>query len=313
MKRVVVLVDNESRTLPTIQNFGWEHENTLMPGLCRMGQLTKIFTYEVFGLMTIDKKLTNFIRSMNGLTIVVDGYRIKPQILQRIEELTVKLTDIPILYLVQNSTPMIQDMFQKLLKHPNVKYHSYNGTHSINYRKPDNRIDGITWFNQQIVSGVSKPKKQILNSQTISTVILVKKFQDATLSLDLWDHYGRLRIVYYALMKNGYKKTIDPNGWLCQTWIKYKTSIGHKKLWHYTLTRFWVNIIYELQTKNRYRTFDELYKDNSYIHAGSLFKQYYTPEVIFTQKARTEWIPPNKNKSNIDQIKKLNPMVQTPH
>ena len=123
--------------------------------------------------------------------------------------------------------------------------------------------------------------------------MMAQQFQSGTMPLHIWDHYGRLRIVDYSLMKYGYANTIDPNGWLCKHWKSYKTTIGHGDLWHYSLTRFWINIIYNLQTKNKYKTFDELYKNNPNIHTGSLFKKYYSDDVIFTPKARNEWVQPN--------------------
>src|SRR5438046_9672841 len=95
-------------------------------------------------------------------------------------------------------------------------------------------------------------------STNIPIQLLAKEFQDCTLKLDLWNHYGRLRIVYYSLINYGFKNSIDQNGWLCKNWIKYKTSIGHGNLWHYTLTRFWINILYNLLVKNKYKNFNEL-------------------------------------------------------
>lgn len=107
------------------------------------------------------------------------------------------------------------------------------------------------------------------------------------------DHYGRLKIVDYAIMTYGYKGAIDSNGWLCTNWKKYKKSIGHGNLWNYSLTRFWINILYNLQVKNNYKSFDELYTNNSIIHNGKLFQQYYSNDVLFSDNAKNNWVPPN--------------------
>ena len=120
------------------------------------------------------------------------------------------------------------------------------------------------------------------------------QFERCKMNLNLWDHYGRLRIVHYSLMKYGFANTIDPNGWLCKNWKKYKTSIGHGNLWHYTLTRFWATILYCLQSKNKYSTFSELYEKNPEVQNGSLFKEYYLDDIVFTTNARNNWVSPNK-------------------
>ncbi len=138
-----------------------------------------------------------------------------------------------------------------------------------------------------------------LSSRSISTKELVILFEKCKLPLELWDHYGRLRIVSYAITKYGFQKAFEQDSWLCMVWKKYKTSIGHGHLWHYTLTRFWGNIIYNLHKKGIYSSFDELYDKNPEIHFGKLFQKYYTNDVLFSKDARNHWVPPNlKNKIN---------------
>ena len=119
------------------------------------------------------------------------------------------------------------------------------------------------------------------------------QFEDNTLPITFWDHYGRLRIVFFSILHYGYKNTIDQNGWLCTNWKKYKHSIGHGNLWNYTLTRFWTNILYCIQRRHKFKTFKELYDRFPKIHYGSLFKDFYSNDIIFSDRARKTWIPPN--------------------
>ena len=93
----------------------------------------------------------------------------------------------------------------------------------------------------------------------------------------------------------GYKETIKYDSWLYSKWREYKTKIGHKYLWNYTLTRFWTNILNDIINKKKYNNFKELYYDNEFIHYGGLFKKFYSLDVLFSDEARYEWIPPNKN------------------
>ncbi len=80
---------------------------------------------------------------------------------------------------------------------------------------------------------------------------------------------------------------------LCTNWKKYKTSIGHGNLWHYTLTRFWANVLYNLQKNYHYKTFKELYDSHPNIQIGSMFNEYYSEDVLFTDYARHNWVSPN--------------------
>ena len=122
---------------------------------------------------------------------------------------------------------------------------------------------------------------------------MVTQFENSSLPLTIWDHYGRLRIVNHYLEKYGYQRTSDIDGPLCVAWKKYKTSVGHEKLWNYTLTRFWINVLYSLHKKEPYLTFAQIYERYTDIQFGSFFKKYYSDDVIFSQLAKNTWIEPN--------------------
>ena len=140
-----------------------------------------------------------------------------------------------------------------------------------------------------------------INSINCSDKSFVKAFNDTELPIRFWDHYGRLRIVFLSLKMFGYDETIKKESWLCTKWIKYKTRIGHEHLWNYTLTRFWLEILQELKIKHKYENFEDLYKNHKDIHFGSYFKKFYTNEILFSDQARSEWIPPAKTQNKITQ------------
>ena len=142
---------------------------------------------------------------------------------------------------------------------------------------------------------LNKPKVQprSYTSRTIPMKLMAKKFDDCKLELELWDHFGQLKLVDYAIGTYGYVNTMDPNGWLCITWKRYIKSIGHGHLWNYTLIRFWTKILYTLQVENQYETFAELYNNNPQIHNRRFFQHYYSNDVIFSPRARTHWVLPN--------------------
>jgi len=140
------------------------------------------------------------------------------------------------------------------------------------------------------------PSSPQWTSHTIDISTMVRKFMDLSLDLHLWDHYGRLRIVHYSLTNYGYQNTINPQGWLCTHWKRYKASIGHGHLWHYTLTRFWATLLSRIINTQHHSTFNKLYRNNPFLHQGKLFQQYYTPKLLFTNKARNTWVPPDLRK-----------------
>jgi len=124
---------------------------------------------------------------------------------------------------------------------------------------------------------------------------LVDLFDSNTLPIGLWDHYGRLRVVWTALYKKGLEDSLDQQGWLCTRWKAYKESIGHGEKWHYTLTRFWVHIIHNLNNSSEdFPSFEAFWvKHGESIKQGSYFRNFYSDAVMMDPKARTEWTPPD--------------------
>lgn len=318
MKQVIVLVDDELQQSKLLHNdFGTIDHNKWLC-IAHKPNIQKVFIFQTFGLLINDKKMDEYMHIKDGITIIVNSEKINKNIIDRIKTISLNNQHIPILLYLDdtmvnsnastkmqcekpwalssneikekqliNSQNELTKQFKIIIEQLSSKFN--------NFKYFTDTYTANNWFNDAVNKSNPNKKEIKITSTTINSDVMVQQFQNATLPLQIWDHYGRLRIVHYSLMKYGYANTIDQNGWLCKHWKIYKTTIGHGNLWHYSLTRFWVNIIYNLQQKNNHKTFDELYNANTFLHNGSLFKKYYSDDVIFTQKARNEWIPPNLN------------------
>ena len=301
--------------------------------LCRMPTQAEIdnsknFLFEVFGLFTKDQKLTNFLQFHDGIIISIDSKNVQKNpnlFISRINNIINENSNIPVATVIDNDDSMTSNTRQtvnKLLE--DIIRTDISEIFIVNYSsdlsglmQSDNISDVNKWINTTLKKTNNKfnkykitnnrtndnyvinkrkqikEKTKILTSNTINANTLMRLFDDATLPIDVWDHYGRLRVVWCSIIKFGFEKTIDPKGWLCTAWKRYKTSIGHGDKWNYTLTRFWINIINGIQESAKYRTFRELYKNNPRIHSGKLFLEYYGNE-IFSDHAKNNWIQPTK-------------------
>lgn len=311
MKEVIVLTDNETHKSELLHgsDFGTiDHSKWLC--VKREPDVEKIFTFQTLGLDIEDKKMGEFMHIKDGIVIIVNESKLNVRILNKIQTIVQNNKHIPIMFYLEDDCAYT---------HTFVHLHRLSGLHKneIVHKSQNNDLKTLllsiinlsskfenfnwflniyeanTWFNAEIKKDNLHKVKAKLTSVDINVHLMAEQFQNVTLPLHMWDHYGRLRIVDYSLAKYGYNHTIDPNGWLCKHWKLYKTTIGHGELWHYSLTRFWIDILYDLQKKNNYKTFYELYTSNVHIQNGGLFKKYYSNDVIFSSKARNEWIPPN--------------------
>ena len=253
MKHVVVLMDSEVRRSQFLNKLGRSNPPLYLCRSLTPAEINgfKIFDFEVFGLFTKDNKLDDFIGQVNGVIILVE-YENVQYALKRINEIIKISPNKPLLIVVETNNN--KNTCDELKNMCNVKNRK---VFYVNYLDQwDNTLEPKEWFNTILLEENIKKVKDSstidvnnkdYTSSNIPMSVMASRFEDCVLEMKLWDHYGRLRIVHYSLQRYGYEDTIDQSGWLCTNWKKYKTSIGHGKLWHYTLTRLWTNIIYQLQ------------------------------------------------------------------
>lgn len=275
MKKVIVLIDNEKRSSPFLQNL----------------DSTSTFQYKVSGLFSLNEKIIDSYKQQDGFIILLDCNQVSRKTSERISGLIQGLPDAVIVFVIEKySKPAFNEQILQFISSLKDLTNQKRQMFLVDYtnRYKDKR-DPQKWFNDMIerYDKPSQPPSEI-TSKTISDKDLKQRFEDLTLPLHVWNHYSKLRLIYIACRDYGIKDTVDLKGWLCTNWKKYKSS------WHYTLIRFWINIIESLQ-KN-YKTFDEMYQDNPQIHNEELFKEYYSNNLLSTDYVKNNWILPDKIK-----------------
>lgn len=304
---VIILTTSDSqRNSPFLANFGVTSANPALWALCRMptqheldtmDKKIKTFRYEIFSLLVRDEKLINLTNEKNGIVILIDISENVSSIFEYSKSTILNNPAKPILILIENSKDQyvqkMIDFIYMIKKYVNVSHRAVFGVDYTNKQIIDackTNLKPEKWFDS-VFNEITYHQKTFNTSSNISDMDMMSMFSSCTLDLKFWDHYGRLRIVYLSLTKHGYDDTINTNGWLCSNWKIYKTSIGHGHLWNYSLTRLWTEILSPLI--NKYDTFDILFKSNPHLHKGRLFQEYYSNDIIFSSKAKNEWVKPN--------------------
>ena len=296
MNNVIVLADNKNYDREFLKCIG---VTTGSPYLCTIHVPTRFYTYQIYGLEEPDEKIFNHVNANAGL-IIITTPNTYPKLFSRIKLFADKISHIPILIVIEikgtreydeQNKPKLSDLgIGSIISKSNVKYEISTDLNSSQhgYRQGGIGMNNLVWFNSQVIKfDKTKPSNIIPLEQ------LVSEFVDCKLSIENWNHLNRLRMVYFSLKNFGYEKTIDQTGWLCVNWNKYKNTIGHAHLWNYTLTKFWIDQIFSLMLKEPKMDFATIYSQNSYLSDGNLHKKYYTNEVLFSDKARKEWIEPD--------------------
>lgn len=284
LPNVIVLADDKNYSRKFLTCLGMTSGS---PFLCTAHIPTKMFTFQIYGLEESDEKIFSHVKENAGLVIITTNNNYN-KLLERIKFYTMNISHIPILIVIEDIKNL--DHINKTSKQ-NVRYEFNFEQHISSYTQLD-LCDGLSWFNECVKKFKPLPKN-ILELKE-----LVKQFVDCELSVENWNHFNRLRLVYFSLKNYGYDKTIDKSGWLCVNWNKYKNTIGHAHLWNYTLTKFWIDQIHILMLKNYQMDFAQLYNRYEYLSDGNLHKKYYSNEILFSEKAKNEWVNPDKIVNN---------------
>ena len=250
-----------------------------------MMAIRKVYSYQIYDLEEPYKKIFVYLKMTNGLVIITtkEKYFL---ILEKIKYYTTNISHIPILIVVEGITDLSQ--IEKISK-SNVRYELSSKKLISNYLSywGMKELSNFCWFNSHVI--FNKP----LPINMLGLKELVKQFIDCTLNIVEWNHFNRLRLIYFSLKNFGYEKTIDQSGWLCVCWNKYNSTTTQSNLWNYTLTKFWIDQVFSLMLINPKMDFAQLYLKFYQLSDNDLYKKYYSNKVIFSDKAKIKWIEPD--------------------
>lgn len=272
MKRVILLTEDEKRDY----NFKVPKISFVSPLLCRETDDAAAFVYERFGFFTANQKLDDYIACTSGVIVII-SYKTMTKDKDAIESRLQKIQCRPMLLILHDS--------------PDDLTHAITST-SVSFQVVyENRGTNIEPFLKMFTAQLEEPSVPV-SAENISNEDMISMFETCILPLSAWNHYGRIRVVYLALKMHGYKDSIDPDGWLCRNWKKYKTSVGHGSLWNYTLTRFWVEIVAHARDCSGHG-FRRLWHTVDILRDPRLHKEFYSQIRLMNSDAKAHWVPPD--------------------
>jgi hypothetical protein len=248
-----------------------------------------------------DVKLSDSL-NYSGIVVVIINSQMSQEIYDGLNIITRMSTSdkpIPILFISNFAHPSITTFVQiKICNNFNDIKWFLNTVLTIPQYKSN-----IAHSNPQTPSLGTSPWQWSLGA--VDETKLVFLFENAQLPLDNWDHRNQMRIINYSIKKYGYDNSIDEDSWLCRNWKKYifnVMNLEYNSYWHYSLIRFWVEIIHKF---GKYDTdkaettklsgFDKMYASSqlAWLRNPNLWQYYYSKDVLFSPHARECWVSPN--------------------
>lgn len=131
---------------------------------------------------------------------------------------------------------------------------------------------------------------------------LIQQFENRTLKKEAWTHEAHLIVAIWYSSKNSFKKTLQ----LVRNHIKaFNLATGTENTdtggYHETITHFWLSVAHQFIKKNPEKSVTELC--NLFIKSkmafNDFFFNFYSKELLFSTKARREFVEPDIKEINI--------------
>lgn len=119
--------------------------------------------------------------------------------------------------------------------------------------------------------------------------IFLSQFETCILPKEHFNHRGHLRIAWLYLNQNTYEVALFK---LTHGLRRYATSLNAAHIYHETLTRLWIYLVYKAITK-KYSSFEDFIQANTELLNKSLPYQYYSTTLLDSEEARRYWIEPD--------------------
>jgi hypothetical protein len=125
---------------------------------------------------------------------------------------------------------------------------------------------------------------------------LVSQFETASLPEAQWTHEAHLVVGLYQLIRFGREESIIRlRSRIISMNNVHGTPNSATRGYHETITLFWVWVLQSYITKNNFEHNIQQYHrflESPYRSPGLLFR-FYSREVLFSVKARAEWVEPD--------------------
>ena len=124
-------------------------------------------------------------------------------------------------------------------------------------------------------------------SADLTDEVFLAAFQRCELPLAMFRHGDHLRFAWLTLHRHGFEQALE----VVEDGIRqFATHYGVAKIFHETMTVAWVHLL----ASHREPTFSAFLTQNQDVLTIELLHRFWTPAVLESAQARSEWLPPDR-------------------
>lgn len=132
----------------------------------------------------------------------------------------------------------------------------------------------------------------------------LEDFQTGVLPFEQWTHAAHIRMAYLVCRSStNFQEALER----IRQGIQHFNGLHASKLkigFHESMTRLWAILVWNATQKCNRTSIDDSKKfieQNSHLMDSSLWKQYYSPTLMFSSEAKSQFIEPDLQAISIDE------------
>ena len=126
----------------------------------------------------------------------------------------------------------------------------------------------------------------------MTDVELTRAFERGEIANESFHHLSHLQVAWVYLSESS--SLDEATSKMRRTLRGFTASAGKPEKYHETITRFWLHLLAGLRAVESNKTLKQVLQAHPRLLEKSFPLAYYSPERLFSDKARTSWIEPDR-------------------
>ena len=129
------------------------------------------------------------------------------------------------------------------------------------------------------------------NEIDMNDVELIRALERGEIANESFHHLSHIHVAWVYLSESS--SADEAAAKMRETLQKFAASVGKPEKYHETITVFWIQLLHHIRAANVGRSLEEIVEANPQLLEKDFPLEYYSPETLFSDRARGFWIEPD--------------------
>jgi len=126
---------------------------------------------------------------------------------------------------------------------------------------------------------------------TMTDIELTRALERGDIANESFHHLSHVHVAWVYLSESA--TADEAAGKMRATLQKFTSSLGHAEKYHETITVFWIRFLGHMRQINAGMSLKQVAEGNPQLLEKNFVLQYYSADLLFSDRARTSWVEPD--------------------